>query len=280
MRNLDALYEYIKTIESKVSDTVSGDYLPLTGGTLTGALNGTSIALTGNLTTNGHIYLSNAHYLYGQTTAGVNHIMIGMSTTDNIFIGNSNYANIKDVNIYAGTGSVRMHTSLGNAGLVKSSNGYNLFMPGDDNATYLGASDGRWKNIFTYDVNLAGVSLSAPYTSFEVTAMNPTYVTLSNQLNKYYPHLRLVHIQFVATVKGRAWTAGEFFTIANIPTTYKPAYTTVLPADTTGTRFYSCIVYNNADTSSPGHIRAKASSAITSSDTVTLRVNGWYHLSI
>lgn len=228
-----------------------------------------------------HIYLNtNTRAIMGALTSGTFKQLLTMSSSNNIVIGDGNYTGYGNVIIYAGTGGVAMYTSLGYVYFTPGTSGeYNLFRPGDDNKTYLGASNGRWKNIYTYDVNLGGISLAAPYNTFEVTALNTSYVSISNQLNKYYPTLKLVHLQFLATITGRAWTAGELFSIANIPTAYKPAYTTSVTVATTGTTFWSGIQYPSGNTDYPGYIRIKCDRALTS-QTVNAYVNVWYHLNV
>lgn len=106
---------------------------------------------------NGHIYLPNNKVIYGGTTKGIWKSIFGMSTGDNVFIGGSSYADFGNTNIYAGTGSVQLFTSLGAVLLYKdATNGYNVFRPNNNGTTYLGSSSYRWRTVNCTAVNSTG----------------------------------------------------------------------------------------------------------------------------
>jgi len=68
-------------IASDITTLISGTYLPLSGGTLTGALN----------ITNANINLSNAYFLAGKLVSGTNVTLIGMNGSDKVSIDPNGY---------------------------------------------------------------------------------------------------------------------------------------------------------------------------------------------
>lgn len=137
---LEAIYEYIKTLEGKIEEIDTG---------------GSDITFT-DLRPTGSIYLKNGKYIYGETTDEISKAILGVSTSNNVFLGSSSYADVGNTNIYAGTGSIQLFTSLGAVLLYKDATaGYNVFRP-NNTGTYLGSNSYRWLNVYCQAVNSTG----------------------------------------------------------------------------------------------------------------------------
>ena len=109
----------------KVQDDLS-DYLPLAGGTLTGAL-----TVSADVTTTGDVYMDNAKAIYVKDTNNTNRELIKLSSSDNIIIGAGTIAAGGDAYIYGNS----MRFRIGGTG----SDDYNaLILDSSKNAAFMG----------------------------------------------------------------------------------------------------------------------------------------------
>ena len=99
------------TLDGK-ANTHSHPYLSTSGGTLSGTLtvNGTSSSAQA-------IVLANAKYIYGKNTSGTAYSIAGVSGSNNIFFGHSDYA--LNTNVYGATLNLRSNSGItSNSGLT------------------------------------------------------------------------------------------------------------------------------------------------------------------
>lgn len=90
-----------------------GDYLPLTGGTLTGAL-----TVSDDITTTGEITLNNGKYIKAKDSGGTDRNIISVSSADNLTLGYG-LATVGQVNVYGTSFMVRTNgTATSNTALT------------------------------------------------------------------------------------------------------------------------------------------------------------------
>lgn len=94
-------------ITDAASSSDLDDYLPLSGGAVTGNLSvaGTS-TLTGNITAGGHIYMGNAKHIYMKKTDNSNIILASLTTGNNIQIATNFQDTTGSITVYCGTGGI------------------------------------------------------------------------------------------------------------------------------------------------------------------------------
>lgn len=96
-----------------------GAYLPLSGGTLTGALNGTSITLTND------IYLANNKFLYAKKFSGAtSYSLIGITSSDKVLIDGSGMGVNFGGTIGNGTYTYTLPSATGTLALTSDLNNY------------------------------------------------------------------------------------------------------------------------------------------------------------
>ena len=88
-------------ISGKADTTALADYLPLTGGTLTGAL-----TVNDDITTTGEITLNNSKYIKAKDSGGTVRNLIEISSSDNLVLGYG-MATVGQVNVYGTNFMVR-----------------------------------------------------------------------------------------------------------------------------------------------------------------------------
>ena len=124
------------TLDGK-ANTHSHPYLSTSGGTVSGVL-----TITGATYPNGGIYLPNAKYIYANNTSGVAKSILGISGSNNIFLGYSEYSGVGNTNIYGNTIKLNANTDVSisgylssqfNMGTDKASDGKRYYI--NDNAT-------------------------------------------------------------------------------------------------------------------------------------------------
>lgn len=81
-------------ISGKADTSALAGYLPLTGGTLSGAL-----TVSADVTTTGHIYLNNGYWIKGKDSNGTYISLVSISSANNLSIGYG-LPSVGDVNIY------------------------------------------------------------------------------------------------------------------------------------------------------------------------------------
>lgn len=112
------------------TSTAASTYLPLSGGTLTGALN----------ITNANINLSNAYFLAGKLVGGTNISMLGMNASDKVSLDPNGYGVV--VGNTLNLGGALSGTSAAFSGLLTLSNGYYI-NSGIENR-YYNAANNNW----------------------------------------------------------------------------------------------------------------------------------------
>lgn len=104
-------------ISGKADTSALADYLPLTGGTLTGAL-----TVADDITTTGEITLNNSHHIKAKDSGGTDRNIISVSSSDNMTLGHG-LATVGQVNVYGTSFMVRTNgtTASDTALLIDSS---------------------------------------------------------------------------------------------------------------------------------------------------------------
>ena len=113
--NLQTTITNIQTTLNGKSNTHSHPYLSTSGGTLSGTL-----TITGATYPNGGIYLPNAKYIYANNTSGVSKSILGISGSNNIFLGYSEYSGVGNTNIYGNTIKLNAKTDVSISGYLSS----------------------------------------------------------------------------------------------------------------------------------------------------------------
>lgn len=119
-------------------------YLPLSGGTLTGAL-----------TANAGIYLPNGKYIYAKSTGGTNCSILGISGSNNVFLGYSTGSGTEALNLYSGQ-VIDFNCQCGDSYVgttmrlyrEQTDNHRTILRSNTNGSIYLGSSGYRWNTAF------------------------------------------------------------------------------------------------------------------------------------
>lgn len=194
----------IQTTLNGKANTHSHPYLSTSGGTLSGTLtvNGTSNSAQA-------IVLANAKYIYGKNTSGTAYSIAGVSGSNNIFFGHSDYA--LNTNIYGATLNLRSNSGItSNSGLTfdnakyirgKNTSGtaYDIFGLGSGNWVAVGNSN--------FVTGLRGSSVRLGSSSGETVTsdrnLKEDIKILDDKFVDFYKNLRPVTYKYEVGRSGR-----------------------------------------------------------------------------